>query len=363
MMLWAIFLLMIVTVLAFLLLPLLREQTRMPERADYDSAIYRDQLAEVARDVERGLLTEDQADDAKIEIYKRSMATEIADYKSELAKDSRRSKLILALVALIVLPLGSFAIYSYLGSPELPGRPFAGRQHDPEFVVAREAKNLAAELNTKPDAKGYERLGDMYYAIHDYDNAVAAYQKSLKIDGKNSNLWSGLGDVMVLSQSGMIGPEARDAFINALKLDPRDPRANFYLGLSEMQIGEAQKAVAIWKQVVKDSPPDASWVPMVKEHIELASKQGGFDPSAITPEPPSLTAMPDAAEIMGMNATDQNAMIHKMVDRLAAELKANPNNLEGWERLAKSYRVLGEADKAAEAESKIKELKAKGGMP
>ncbi|MFK5073771.1 hypothetical protein ACI4BE_30040, partial [Klebsiella pneumoniae] len=68
----------------------------------------------------------------------------------------------MALVVVIVLPVGALLTYAYLGSPELPGRPFAERHDDPEFVVAREAEKLSEQLKSKPDARGYERLGDMY---------------------------------------------------------------------------------------------------------------------------------------------------------------------------------------------------------
>jgi cytochrome c-type biogenesis protein CcmH len=50
-----------------------------------------------------------------------------------------------------------------------------------------------------------------------------------------------------------------------------------------------------------------------------------------------------------MPAADRDAMIHAMVDRLAGELKANPRNVEGWERLIRARMVLGQATAAAAA--------------
>jgi cytochrome c-type biogenesis protein CcmH len=46
---------------------------------------------------------------------------------------------------------------------------------------------------------------------------------------------------------------------------------------------------------------------------------------------------------------DREAMIRGMVDSLAARLKEDPDNLEGWVRLVRSYSVLGEKEKAEEA--------------
>jgi cytochrome c-type biogenesis protein CcmH len=45
-----------------------------------------------------------------------------------------------------------------------------------------------------------------------------------------------------------------------------------------------------------------------------------------------------------------------MVERLAARLRDNPDDLEGWRRLARAYQVLGDTDKASDAHAKIEAL-------
>ena len=50
-----------------------------------------------------------------------------------------------------------------------------------------------------------------------------------------------------------------------------------------------------------------------------------------------------------MSEGDRNQMIRSMVERLAGKMKDNPKNKEGWLRLERAYRVLGEVDKADEA--------------
>ena len=51
-------------------------------------------------------------------------------------------------------------------------------------------------------------------------------------------------------------------------------------------------------------------------------------------------------------------MIQSMVQRLADKLKENPDDLAGWQRLAKAYQVMGDMAKVAEAEAQIKRLQA-----
>ena len=57
-----------------------------------------------------------------------------------------------------------------------------------------------------------------------------------------------------------------------------------------------------------------------------------------------------------MSATDRDQMIQSMVKRLADRLKDNPDDLAGWQRLAKAYDVLGDKDKAAAVRKKIEAL-------
>jgi len=389
--LWIILALMTLAVVGELLFSLLRKQPAAAQRVDYDVVVYRDQLAEIDKDVERGLLSPEQAKAAQGEIYRRMLAAEDAEnaVPAPKAKNgiSPRSKLIPTLALVVLVPLGAGLTYSWLGSPSLPGKPYAERKNDPDFTMATEAEQLAVQLENKPDAEGFKRLADIYFEIRRYDQAAEAYQKTIEMKGESSVLWSELGETIALAHDDLIVPEARQAFIKALRLDPKDARARFYLGLAETQINEPRRAVAIWKDLQNDSKPDSPWISMLQEHIASFAKEGGFDPESIPPLPPSLnspheavtthppeqpgeaasslgveSAMPSgdaATAIMAMPPSEQNDVIHKMVDHLADKLKDHPDDLNGWKLLATSYRVLGEPDKANEAEAKAAALKTK----
>ena len=60
-----------------------------------------------------------------------------------------------------------------------------------------------------------------------------------------------------------------------------------------------------------------------------------------------------------MTADDRSQMIRTMVKRLADRLADNPDDLEGWKRLARAYEVLGELEKAKEAMTRIEALTTK----
>ena len=73
-MLWAAIGLMTLAVVVIVVTPLIRQRAAAADR-DFDAAVYRDQLGEADRDVERGLLSAEEAEAAKAEISRRLLKT------------------------------------------------------------------------------------------------------------------------------------------------------------------------------------------------------------------------------------------------------------------------------------------------
>ncbi|MGA7713014.1 MAG: c-type cytochrome biogenesis protein CcmI [Rhizomicrobium sp.] len=376
MLLWIIFAIITLAVIAILIVPLLGGAgADAPARVDYDIVVYRDQLAEIDQEIERGLLTESEAEAARAEIHRRMLAAEDAELKIPfklLPSDSRYGRLgAIAAIALIV-PLGAVVMYGVLGQPHLPGKPYAWRlKNDPDFVAASTAEKLAALLQNDPSAAGYQRLGQMYFDARNYEQAAVADRRAIELGANDPATWSELGEAVVMVNGGAVAPEAMAAFTKALSIEPRSERSRFYIGLAEAQIGNLKQAVAIWRDLEKDSPPDAPWLTMLRDHIAAFSKEGGFDPASVPPSPPSAntlnvanTAMANALHLATPNSapaalpanaappvtTDpRDTMIQAMVQKLADKMEKNPGDAEGWKRLAHAYNVLGQNDKARAA--------------
>lgn len=78
-MLWLGFALLAAVALAFVLWPLLRAQSKDMTRRSHDLAVYRAQLAEVTQDQDRGVLSENEAAAARLEIQRRLLRADEAD--------------------------------------------------------------------------------------------------------------------------------------------------------------------------------------------------------------------------------------------------------------------------------------------
>lgn len=354
-MLSVVFALMLLVILSIVVAPLLRQTAEaQPSRLAGDLAVYRDQLAEVKNEAALGLIAAGEADAARQEIIRRVALAEREDKK--MRESQSGSNRALAIVLAVFLPLVAVVGYGFLGNPNIASRPFADRQHDPEFVVAREVARLQEQMQQNPSAEGFARLGDLNYALKRFDQAASAYHQALKLHPRDVALWSELGEALSFGDDGAVGPEARHAFMQALKIDARDARSRFFMGVAAAEDGQARDAIAIWRDLEKDSPPDAPWLGTLRKHMAEIAEAEKIDPASVRPHPPVLgSAAPKNSGVV-LQPDAQDAFIHAMVDRLADKLKKNPDDLEGWRRLERSYRVLGETAKADEAHRHVEAL-------
>ncbi|MCF8469961.1 MAG: tetratricopeptide repeat protein, partial [Parvibaculum sp.] len=174
------------------------------------------------------------------------------------------------------------------------------------------------------DLRGWELAAPAYLQPGRYDRAPRAWTRAISMGGVTAGRLAARGEAYVFMDDGVVGPDAKADFERAVALDPDQPRAQYFLGVAELEAGHRDAALARWRALIARAPDDAPWVPGLKAGIA------------------NLEAGPAAA---GEDAS----MIRGMVARLAARLEEEPGDLDGWLRLIHSYRVLGAHDKAAAA--------------
>ena len=102
-------------------------------------------------------------------------------------------------------------------------------------------------------------------------------------------------------------------------------------------------------EIIEKAPAGAPWVEKVRDQrSQLASELK----LPVSPSAPTRSSQPGQLSGMQLPEGDQEAFIRSMVDRLAAKMEKNPDDLEGWLKPGRSYRVLGEYDKAVRAYDK-----------
>jgi cytochrome c-type biogenesis protein CcmH len=346
--LWFVFALMTAAAIFAVLWPLGR--VGRPQQDGTETAVYRDQLAELDRDVSTGLINQPEAAAARVEISRRLLAA-ADDQREAPAKSNVRLRRVAAVVALVGLPVVAVGLYYPLGSPDLPDFPLAQRSRTPDGTQSLD--NLVAQveqhLEKNPtDGRGWSIIAPVLARMGRMDEAIRAFRNSITYNGENTDRRADLGEALVAAAGGVVTAEAKAEFERAVALDADGVKANYFLGLAAEQDGRSAEAASIWRTMLDRAPTDAPWRPLVQAALV---RVGGAPAPAL-----SNDAM---AAAKGMSETDRSAMIHSMVERLAARLKQNGDDVEGWLRLVRAYMVLGDADKAKAASSDARQAVAK----
>jgi cytochrome c-type biogenesis protein CcmH len=333
--LWFVFALMTAGAVFAVLWPLGRS-ARPQTPGGSETTVYRDQLAEIGRDAAAGLIGAPEAAAARVEIGRRLL--EAADAEGDQRQDSKLwLRRTVAVVALAGIPLLALLIYLPLGSPQLPDFPLAERIQSADAPQSLDnlVEQVESHLEKNPtDGRGWTVLAPVLAKLGRFDDAARAYRNVITYVGETAERRADLGAAIAGAANGIVTADAKNEFERAVALDPHEAKARFFLGMAAEQDGRTADAVKMWKALLADAPADAQWRGTVQEAL---AQVGGGAPD------PTKDAVAAASN---MNEADRSAMIHTMVDRLAARLKKDGNDVEGWLRLARAYMVLNEPEKS-----------------
>ena len=342
MVLWMTFAVLTAIVLLALLSPLRNRQgADDAERASFDLAVYRDQLAELERDQKAGLILDAEAEAARNEVARRILSAE-----AELASKQKVARPVpawLTVLTVIAVPVVALGGYLTVGRPDLPAQPLQARidsavaNQDMAAMVRQVERHLEQEPN---DARGWTVLAPAYKRVGRFADAANAYRRALALAGPDADLMTDMGESLVLANNGLVSNEALEVFEAVKKAAPGHMKARFYVALALRQEGKTAEALAGWSAILEESPPDAPWRTAVERQISAAGGQ--------LPKGPALTEE-QIRQGEQMNAGERTAMIRSMVEGLDERLTADGSDIDGWLRLIRARMVLGEKDKAADA--------------
>lgn len=365
-------------VVMVVMLAALRPQRAATPAAAYDLQVYRDQLREVARDVARGVLTEEEAARIRAEVSRRLLEADRAlqATQSPARGMGRADRLILAGL-LVASVAGSFALYLRIGAPGYPDLPLAMRVAQVETARATRPDQDSAEAQvpfreTMPadprrealviqlrevmarrpdDAQGMALLAQNEAALGNFRAAHLAQARLIELlgEGVSGLEHIDLAEMKILAAGGYVSPEAESALLRGLELAPRNGTARYYVGLMYAQQGRPDLAFPIWRNLLAESTPDAPWLDAIRLQIEEVAFLAGVNVTLAELPQPTAPRGPSAADIAAaqeMSAEDQGAMIEAMVAGLAARLATDGGPPEDWARLIGAQIVLGRTEEA-----------------
>lgn len=341
--------------------------------ASPDQAIYRDQLAEVDRDLARGLLNPAEAERARVEIARRLLAADRAE-PALLREAPRGLGLGAAVVAAVLVVMGGLGLYAMLGQPGAEDTPRAERlaaaqalrdsrpsqseaesaareafpppepQADPEYLAMIE--ELRRVVPTRgDDLQGWELLALHEARLGRYAESARAQERVVALRGEEATAgdWLGLADRMVAAAGGSVTPETEAVLGQIARLEPENLGLLYYLGLLEAQTGRPDRAFPLWRRVVEEAPEGSLHRRLAEGQIADVAWFAGVDyqpPAGSGPSPGDMAAAAD------MDPAAREEMVRGMVEGLAARLASEGGRAEDWARLVTSLATLGETERA-----------------
>ena len=327
------------------LLPLAGRGALPSAEPGHDLEVYRDQLGEIERETARGLIGPAEAEQARAEIARRMIRADRQKRRTGEAGWGRGARALCA-ASVLAVPLVSWGLYGWLGSPDLPSQPLSARlETNPadstiEELVARAEAHLAANPS---DGRGWDVLAPIYLRLGRFPEAVTAFSNAIRFEGSTAQRQTGLGEAIAGAAGGVVTAESRAAFERALTLQPDTPAASFYLATALAQEGRIEEAVVSWQGMLSNLPPDSPWRGAAEQAIAEGRRNSAVAATEAGPD------RQDVEAAAGMSDSDRNAMIENMVASLDQKLRKNPHDLEGWFRLVRSYVVLGRTQEARDA--------------
>jgi cytochrome c-type biogenesis protein CcmH len=214
-----------------------------------------------------------------------------------------------------------------MGDQPFASRLAAWRAADPATLTPPELAAVLQRLTRErpDDPQAFQYLAIAQGASDNPVEAVRAMRRAVQLAPERADLWELLGEALVAEAGGEVTPDAQAAFRQAVRRNPKAVAARFHLARAQIAAGDKAGGLAAWRSLLAELPPGD---PQRRDlQAAIAEAEG-----AAPPPGPGL-------------AGDQLAMVQGMVQGLAAKLKANPDDPQGWVRLVRAYAVLGDKAK------------------
>ncbi|MEO8434984.1 MAG: c-type cytochrome biogenesis protein CcmI [Pyrinomonadaceae bacterium] len=287
---WVTCIVLVVIALAFVLPPLLQPDKNAQQedsgRQAANVAVYRDQIAELRREMENGIVSPEQYQEDR-DALERRLLQDVADPDeagTEKGKTAGASRPF-AYAFAIGLPVIAVALYLVVGkldamsaspSPTEPAQtaapvsPMVNGQPSQEQIEANVA-TLAKRLEQKPgDLQGWMMLARSYSSMEKYNEAAGAYAKATALKTDDADLWADYAFAAAMANGRRLEGQPSDLINKALKVDPENLKALQLAGTAAFEVKNYQLAIQYWERLSRKTPPDSEVGQALSRRIDEA---------------------------------------------------------------------------------------------
>ncbi|MCE5364842.1 c-type cytochrome biogenesis protein CcmI [Pseudomonas anguilliseptica] len=272
--------LLLLTALAFLLIPVLRGRKAQAEedRTALNVTLYQERLQELQAQHAAGALNDQQLASGRDEAARELLA----DTEGALAKPTQRTlggKI--PLIAALLMPLLGYGLYLHWGAIDDVERAqtFAAQPKTIEEMTAR----LEAAVKSNPEsAESWYFLGRTYMAQERAADAALAFEHAVGVAGREPELLGQWAQALYFASDKQWTAQLQALTDEALKADPAEVTSLGLLGIAAYESGKFQKAIGHWQQLVAVLPAEDPSRQAIQGGIERAREQLG-EPAAAAP--------------------------------------------------------------------------------
>ncbi len=340
--------------------------------ASGDIQVYRDQLAEVEREVARGLTDAPAGEQARTEIARRILAADRQGAGVPVAMP--RHAFWGGMILIVAAFGGGLWLYSVLGAPGFgdltlktrieatdmarADRPTQGEAEAVQALGAEASSDerliglvdeLRRVLETRPDdVEGLGHLMRYEAALGNFGASRKAQERLVAAKGEEvvTNDIVVLADLMVYAAGGLVTAEAEPVLGKILDRDPQNGTARYYVGLMHAQTGREDLAFAFWRPLLEEGPADAPWMVPIRASIADLARVAGVRYSPPEVQRVQIPALREILAIEGLEKAEREAMIRALADALSNRLASEGGGAEDWADLIKALGLLGENERA-----------------
>ncbi|MBL6847336.1 MAG: hypothetical protein ISQ83_03255 [Alphaproteobacteria bacterium] len=284
-------------------------------------------------------------------------------YRNYLQNKSGKLKspqLLFVILAIFIFFLSS-SIYYKIGNPfinmeklnasKLKLIQSENKKNSMFFKDLKKFNELLSKSKTDPkDLNILLNLASTASKINKTEVEISSLKKILSIKS-TPKLKSLLAQAMVKKADGQVTSKAQNLINQALIEDPFDPGANFLNGLAQSQIGNEEEAFKIWVDLYKITKNTDTWKNDLEVNIRSAAKNLGISNKVLENKFKTNLDYKNSITQDILNSTEENQKIKidQMVAQLADRLTKSKQDLDGWLKLFRSYKVLNNREKALDA--------------
>ena len=271
-------------VLAVLCWPLLRRHGGAgASRKAINTAIYRDQLAELERDLASGVLSQADYGSARDELERRVLEDVAIDEAAPAGNTPRRLPRT-ALALAVTLPLAAAVLYVVLGTPAALDPAAREGQQASAAEIEKMVDALAAKLEKDPgNLEGWAMLGRSYMVTGRFADAAKAFDKAGAAMEASSEMMLQVAELSAELNQGRVEGRGRDLLQRVLKDEPQNPQALVLAGTDAFFRSNFADAVRHWEAVLAMLPPGSPDAQNLAAGIEKAKSQLGAGKASASP--------------------------------------------------------------------------------